>query len=124
MSFIQDLVTLDVITVSGSIEIKGKDIDRRDNEDVQPNSIIDFDEMFKRIQGKVTTETDLRVIAATRINIDKDTYNFVAENLGEAGKALAELHFSAVDMAAKSRAEIVARIMPNFTRKKAEEEES
>jgi len=118
MSFLKDLITLDVITVSGSIAITSKDIDRRENDDEQPQSIIDFDEMFKRIQGKVTTESNLKIIAATRINIDKDTYNFVAEDLGEAGKELAELHFQSVDMASKARAEIVARLKPNFTRKK------
>lgn len=117
MSFIKDLVTLDVVTVTGSMKVKVTDKEHRSTHDVKPKSVIDFDELFTRIEGEVDGKARLSIVAATRINIDKDTYNFVANDLGEVGKELAELHFKSVDMASKARAEIVARLMPKFGRK-------
>ena len=120
MSFVKDLVTLDVVTVTGSMKITVKDKDKRTDGDqeIMPDSIIDFEELFTKINGTATTRGDLSIVAATRINLDKDTYNFVANDLGDVGKGLVELHFKSVDMASKSRAEIVARLMPNWGRKK------
>lgn len=120
MSFVKDLVTLDVVTVTGSMQIKVKDKDQRTDGDQEtmPDSILDFDELFTKINGSANTRGDLSIVAATRINLDKDTYNFVANDLGEVGKDLVELHFKSVDMASKSRAEIVARLMPKWGRKK------
>lgn len=111
MDFLKDLLTLDVVTVSGTIRIRKK----ATNTDSNAENIIDFNNIFDG-DGKVKEDLDLKVIAATKINIDRDTYNFVAEDLGEQEKLLAELHFSSVDMAMKSRAEIVARIKPDFKR--------
>ncbi len=120
MGFVKDLVTLDVVTVTGKMEVKVTDVERRSTEDEKPKSVIDFDELFTRISGEVSGKAKLKIVAATRINIDKDTYNFVSEDLGEVGKELVELHFKSVDMAAKSRAEIIGRLLPNFGRKEAE----
>ncbi len=123
MSFIQDLVTLDVVTVTGSLKVQIEDREERVTEDDeqidgQTLSVINFDELFKRINGTTNTQGDLSIVAATRINLDRDTYNFVANDLGEGGKDLIELHFKSVDMAAKSRSEIVARLMPKMKTKK------
>ncbi len=120
MSFVKDLVTLDVVTVTGSMKITVKDKTKRSagNQDQMPESVIDFDELFTKIDGSVSGKAELSIVAATRINLDKDTYNFVANDLGEVGKELAELHFKSVDMASKSRAEIVARLLPGWGRKK------
>lgn len=115
MSFIKDLITLDVVTVTGEIHI-GVTGDTTGSDPDGP-SAIDFDALFKGIDKKLTTDSKMRVIAATRINIDKDTYNFAAEGLSDSDKELAALHFQSVDMAAKSRAEIVARVRPNFSRR-------
>lgn len=120
MSFIKDLVTLDVVTVTGSMKVKVIDKEHRSTNDAKPKSVIDFDELFTRIEGEVEGRARLSIVAATRINIDKDTYNFVANDLGEIGKELTELHFKSVDMASKSRAEIVARLLPKWGRKNSE----
>ena len=117
MSFIRDLITLEVVTVSGTIDVSVNDVENRDVDDQKPMSVIDFDELFKRIQGEVNSQSKLRIIAATQINIDKDTYNFVSSDLTEAESQLADMHFKSVDLAMKSRAEIVARLKPNFSRK-------
>lgn len=122
MSFIKDLVTLDVVTVTGTMEVTVKDREKRevDGEEVdgQSLSVIDFDELFNRINGMVQNRGKLSIVAATRINIDRDTYNFVSDEVGEGRKELIELHFKSVDMASKSRAEIVSRLLPGLKRKK------
>lgn len=124
MSFIKDLITLEVVTVTGTIDVSVTDVENRYVEDQKPMSIIDFDELFKRIQGEVNTHSRLRIIAATQINIDKDTYNFVSSDLSQAEQHLADLHFTSVDLAMRSRAEIVARLAPRFFREDPDENNS
>lgn len=114
MDFITDLLTLDVVTVTGSIVIKAKDTDN--NAESAGSPIIDFDKMFTEIK-KVNTNSTIRVLAATRVQIDRDTTNFVASDLSEQEVPLVQMHFSAVSSAMESRSAVIARFRSKIAKK-------
>lgn len=117
MSFIKDLVILDVVMVIGSMKVKVIDKEYCSIYDVKLKSVIDFDELFIRIEGEVDGKVKLFIVVVIWINIDKDIYNFVVNDLGEVGKELVELYFKFVDMVFKVWVEIVVRLLFKFGRK-------
>ena len=117
MSFISDLVTLDVITITGQLKVKKDVTSGNANDDsLDGRQIIDFNTLFSRSDGKLEIDGDMRVVAATHIEIDKDTFTFVADNLSENDRELLHMHVDAVNAASTARAEIIARLKPNFSR--------
>lgn len=116
MSFLKDLVTLDVVTVTGNFVIK-KEAKEESRRSVQRN-IIDFDSMFNNLKdGSIETDAEMRILAATRIEIDRDTYHFVSSNLTEADEGLVKMHFDAVTAATEGRSATLARLMPRGLRR-------
>ncbi|MEM6771938.1 MAG: hypothetical protein AAF597_15255, partial [Bacteroidota bacterium] len=75
--------------------------------------VIDFNSLFGRKGGKTTIRGDLKVIAASHIEVDKDTLTFVSDDLNEAERELIAVHMETVTMALDSRAAIVARLLPD-----------
>ncbi|WP_020571891.1 hypothetical protein [Neolewinella persica] len=116
MSFISDLITLDVITVTGDMTIITKKKDSGDSSNKKPDFIIDFKQLFGREGGKTTINGNLRVIAATHVEVDKDTLTFVASDLNENERELLDMHLKTVAAAGEARANIVARLKPLFKR--------
>lgn len=116
MSFLKDLVTLDVVTVTGKFVLK-KEAKTESRRNVQRH-IIDFDSMFNKLEnGSVETDAEMRILAATRIEIDRDTYHFVSSNLTEADEGLVKMHFDAVTAATEGRSATLARLMPRGLRR-------
>lgn len=113
MSFINDLVTLDVITVTGDLNVKTR---RTDDGSGSPDDVgeyvIDFKSIFGRKGGKTTVRGDLKVVAATHIEVDRDALTFVGNDLNEQEQELVEMHMKSVSMALEARAAIVARLLP------------
>lgn len=113
MSFISDLVTLDVITVTGTLKIKKDVISGTAEDDSNPDGqVIDFDTLFSRSSGKLVIDADMEVVAATHIEIDRDTFTYVKQVLSETDKALLKMHMDSVNAASAARADIIARVMP------------
>lgn len=102
------MFTLDVVTVTGKFVIAKLEVETGDGKSAR--KIIDFDTMFERINGIKTSEADLRILAASRIEIDRDTFHFVSENLTEADTPLVKMHFEAVSAATEGRSAIAARL--------------
>jgi hypothetical protein len=117
MSFIKDLVTLDVITVTGNLKVKKDVISGTTNDDSNPDGqVIDFDTLFSRSSGKLVIDADMEVVAATHIEIDRDTFTFVKQVLSENDKELLRMHMDSVNAASAARADIIARVMPKWSR--------
>ena len=108
MSFLKDMFTLDVVTVTGKFTIAKLEVETDDGKSVR--KIIDFDTMFERINGIKTSEADLRILAASRVEIDRDTFHFVSDKLTEADTPLLRMHFEAVSAATEGRSAIAARL--------------
>lgn len=112
MSFIDDLVTLDVITVTGDLRVKTKKTDEGEEDETLEDYIIDFKSLFGRKGGKTVVRGDLKVIAATHIEIDKDSLTFIGSNLNDQEQELVAMHMESVTMALEARSAIVARLLP------------
>jgi hypothetical protein len=110
MSFLTDLFSLDVITITGDIQIKIVEADATKRE--KRLSIVDFEGMFEKIKGGVDSTANLRILAATRVEVDRDTTNFVASNLTDEEIPLVKMHFEAVSAASEGRSAILARLKP------------
>lgn len=108
MSFITDLITLDVVTVTGDLRVKTKNTANGERNDY----LIDFKSLFGRKDGKTTVRGDLKVVAATHIEIDKDTLTFISDDLNDIERELVDVHMDTVATALESRAAIVARLLP------------
>jgi hypothetical protein len=112
MSFINDLITLDVVTVTGDMEVITKKKVKGANKAKNANFVLDFETLFGREDGKATINGNLRVIAATHVEVDKDTLTFVASDLTESERELLDMHLKTVTAASEARANIVARLLP------------
>lgn len=117
MNFIKDLVTLDVITVTGTLKVKkdviSGDVSDNSNPDGQ---VIDFETLFSRNKGKLVIDADMEVVAATHIEIDRDTFTYVKQTPSDTDKELLKMHMDSVNAASAARADIIARVMPKWSR--------
>ncbi len=117
MNFIKDLVTLDVITVTGDLKVKKDVISGTADDDSNPDGkVIDFETLFSRSSGKLVIDADMDVVAATHIEIDRDTFTYVKQVLTDNDKELLKMHMDSVNAASAARADIIARVMPNWNR--------
>lgn len=115
MSFLNDLVTLDVVTVTGDVSILSKKTVKGAKGEGE-KFVLDFKTLFGREGGKATINGNLRVIAATHVEVDKDTLTFIASDLTESERELLDMHLKTVTAASEARANIVARLNPLFKR--------
>lgn len=94
-----DLASLDVMTLTGAIELKP-----------QANAVsLDPGDLYAALQGAVGNDGKslLRVVALTHKAADHDSTTFIAENLSEADAKLVEAHHEMVDLADRARLETV-----------------
>ena len=112
MSFINDLVTLDVITVTGDLSVQTRKKTDGASDDPQEEFVIDFRTLFGRKDGKTTVRGDLKVVAATHIEVDRDSLTFIGDNLSDRQMELVEMHMKTVATSLEARAAIVARLSP------------
>ena len=101
-SFVNDVTTLDVLTLSGNIELVAEQYSAAEKK-------FDWDTLFTNVVAKMkaTDESKLTVVAYTHAEWDMDSVNFVRQELTEGDKQLVEAHQAAVEAAQKSRFEAV-----------------
>lgn len=108
MSFVKDIFELDVVTVTGNIELNVTEEALNITENGR--TVITFDSIFRAVGKDLKSVADLRVIAASQIKIDKDTYTFIAEPQSDRDLDLVKLHFDTVATALEGRSAIAARL--------------
>lgn len=108
--FVEDVATLDVLTLSGTISLKpAPDVVNDAEGNPTEAKKIKWDAFFKDVVEKIQTPaegTQLNVVAYTHAEFDHDSVNFYRTADGDDG--LAELHRKTVEAAAKARMEAVA----------------
>jgi hypothetical protein len=100
--FVNDVVTLDVLTLTGDITLVADQFD-------STKKTFDWDTLFTNIAAKmkVADASKLDVVAYTHAEWDMDSVNFVRKELSVGDKTLIESHHAAVEAAQKSRFEAV-----------------
>ena len=93
--FIDDITTLEVVTMSGDLTIKDLKLGNSKN--------IPFQKIFDTIKGKASTDSSIDIVAATKIDLDKDVQQFIKGNMSEEEKQLYQLHARTIDQAQQAR---------------------
>ncbi len=108
VDFINDTATLDVITLSGSIElVTEKDAAAADKKDKE---MFDWDKIFEKVQKGMQSKDDntVSIVAYTHAEWDQDSVNYVAK---DADVKLVEAHGKTVAAAHESRLNAVKSVV-------------
>jgi len=97
---ITDLTTLDVVTITGTINITSS---------IEEDDTLDFQKLHKNLMSevKVGGAAQFNVLALTHIEIDCDSTNFVKSNLSGEEMPLVTAHNEMVKTAQETRIGIV-----------------
>jgi hypothetical protein len=111
--FVEDVATLDVLTLSGTIALKPDAAADSTGDSVKE---LNWDSYFKNVVEKVKTPDDdskIEIVAYTHTEFDADSVNFYRSAAGE--DSLRELHLKTVESATKARMDAVAAFARIFT---------
>ncbi len=86
---ITDIANLEVVTLSGKLTVKDLNLQN-------PGSGIKFDQILDHITGSPSQSSKVSVVAATKIQLDKDIQQFVKEDMSSEEKELFNLHTSSI----------------------------
>lgn len=97
IDFVNDTVTLDVLTLTGTIELKPE----KKTADGKDTYEFNWDDIFKNIAAKLSeTTAEVEVVAYTHAEWDQDSVNYLAKS---ADAKLEEAHGKTVGAAHEAR---------------------
>lgn len=100
--FINDMTSLDVVTLTGNLTVKVDDITDTDNDKAQP---FKFTRIMRQLEGSIMKKgSQISPLAATHVSLDKDTVTFVKENLSPEEVVYLDFHNETVKAAGIARA--------------------
>ena len=100
VDFVKDTVTLDVLTLTGTVEMQPEEITDSGNSSNSTNKF-KWDDIFKNVAEKLKTkDSGVSIVAYTHAEWDMDSVNFVASN---PDSKLAEAHSKIVASAHEAR---------------------
>ena len=94
----EDLVSLDVVTLTGEVDIQGA------------NNEIDLKTFYKTIQANAISKTNVSLVAYTHLDLDSDAVLFVKSGLSESEKPLVEAHNEMVTASKEARLAFVRTV--------------
>jgi hypothetical protein len=94
-NFVNDVTTLEVTTVSGSI---GVDVILSADK-----TKIDFNKIWDQMGAAAGGAGKLTLVATTKVDFDKDVKQYIKDNLIDSDKELVALHNAAVKSSAEAR---------------------
>lgn len=103
---IQDVTTLEVVTLSGNITIGDLELD--------PNKAVNFQRIMDEVNGNPTKASNVKLVAATKFDFDKDVQQFVKENMTREEKELFGIHLETIKNAQEARAAIMESLLNIF----------
>jgi hypothetical protein len=110
--FVEDTVTLDVVTFTGIVKFdSSKHLVAPQGAGGKPSGI-NFDKIFDDVvaQLAIANQTELQMLAYTRAQWDRDSVTFVSKDPNPGDLKLIEAHQKAVESAQKSRMEAVKMV--------------
>jgi hypothetical protein len=101
---VNDLTTLDVVTLTGTIDISAN------VKDGKINLKKVYENVVKNAKGTTSAKAALKVVAFTHLDFDCDSVNFAKEDLTEAQEMLLKAHRETVSVAQETRMAVVKMI--------------
>ena len=104
--FINDMTTLDVVTLTGDLTIQMEEIAAGDPAaDEDAPRPLRFKRVMQQLEGNLAKRGNrVSALAATHVSLDKDTVTFVKENLSPEEAAYLDFHNETVKAAGIARA--------------------
>ena len=100
--FINDMTSLDVVTLTGNLTLQVNDLQGRETDQNKP---LRFGRIMRQLEGKIMKkDAKISALAATHVSIDRDTVTFVKENLTPDEAIYLEFHNETVKAAGVARA--------------------
>ena len=101
--FINDMTSLDVVTLTGNLTVKVEDINDKESKDgTKP---LKFSRIMRQLEGNVLKKgSSISALAATHVSLDRDTVTFVKENLSPEEAVYLDFHNETVKAAGIARA--------------------
>ena len=90
----QDLASLDVVTLTGQIGIEKRSGDAE---------AMSLQELYKAIQKKAFVDAEMKVVAFTHVDLDRDVLQFVSDAIGDDGQHMLDAHNASVQTSLQSR---------------------
>ncbi len=101
--FIDDMSSLDVVTLTGNLTIRVSDLTETENPD--GGKPLRFSRIMRQLEGNILKrDSEISALAATHVSIDKDTVTFVKENISREEAIYLEFHNETVKAAGIARA--------------------
>ncbi len=101
--FIDDMSSLDVVTLTGNLTIKVSDLTEATTPD--GGKPLRFSRIMRQLEGNILKrDSEISALAATHVSIDKDTVTFVKENIHREEAVYLEFHNETVKAAGIARA--------------------
>lgn len=95
-----DITSLDVVTLSGEVDLKG----------AMPADALSLPALYKQILKQAKVEANIQVVAFTHIDLDRDAVNFVKSTLSEAEAPMVQAHNEMVKTAEGARRAFVQMV--------------
>ncbi len=112
--FIEDMATLDVVTLTGDLTIKINDLQTEGGADGSGKPV-KFAGIMQQLEGNILKkDSKITALAATHVSIDKDTVTFVKEKLSPEESVYLDFHNETVKAAGIARAAMADGIAKLF----------
>ncbi|MGB3798748.1 MAG: hypothetical protein WA952_02975 [Lewinella sp.] len=112
--FIEDMATLDVVTLTGNLTVQVNDLQTEGGNDGSGKPI-KFAGIMQQLEGNILKkDAKVSALAATHVSIDKDTVTFVKENLSPEEVVYLDFHNETVKAAGIARAAMADGIAKLF----------
>ena len=110
--FIEDMATLDVVTLTGNLTVNVNDLQGSDPEG---RKALKFSGLMQQLEGNIMKkDSKVSALAATHVSIDKDTVTFVKEKLSPEEAVYLDFHNETVKAAGIARAAMADGIAKLF----------
>ena len=101
--FIDDMSSLDVVTLTGNLTVQVDDLVGPENEN--NGKPLKFSKIMRQLEGNIMKDgSQVSALAATHVSIDQDTVSFVKENLSPEEAVYLDFHNETVKAAGIARA--------------------
>ena len=109
--FIEDMATLDVVTLTGNLTVNVNDLQGS----AEGDKTIKFTGLMRQLEGNIMKkDSKISALAATHVSIDKDTVTFVKEKLSPEEAVYLDFHNETVKAAGIARAAMADGIAKLF----------
>jgi hypothetical protein len=108
--YIDDLSSLDVVTLTGNLTIRVDELSGKDGG--ERSKPLRFSQIMRQLEGNILKKgSEITALAATHVSMDRDTVTFVKENLTPEETAYLKFHNETVKAAGLARSAMASGIV-------------